>query len=91
MPWAWITYDGEECAKKFKTHNADGSEHKQKMNYYACADLPDEIVLAYSVETTNDREKTGIRHEDRKLSTKTQSGKTCSGEVTRWVSKAYDL
>jgi hypothetical protein len=91
MPWAWITADGEKSASENKTQNADGSEHKLKMNWYACADLPDEVVIVYSVEKTNEREKTGIQFADRKLNTRTKSGKTCSGEVTHWVGLAYEL
>jgi len=91
MFWAWITADGEKSARAHKIQNADGSVHKVEMNWYACADLPDEVVLVYSVEKTNEREKTGIQFADRKLNTRTKSGKTCSGEVTHWVGLAYEL
>ena len=90
MKWAWITPEGMSGTSS-TIFNLDGSVHKRNISYYACADLPDEVVMAYSVEKTNEREKTGIKHNDRMLNTRTKSGKECSGEVTHFVSVAYTI
>jgi len=90
MSYSWRTYEGEKNKREIHISSECSSE-SLNMSWYACADLPDEVVLTYAVEKTNDREKTGIRFADRRLSTKTRSGKDCSGEVTHWVAKASEI
>ena len=91
--YAWRTYTGEIKKNPIniyrkKIPHARGNY--ATLQWYRCGDpgLDKELVLCYNIESTNDKNCTNLKFNDRRLQTLTSSGKVCSGKVTTWHSTA---
>lgn len=92
ISFGWRTNNGESKKNqnmyRKKIPHAKGSY--ATLQWYRCGDpgLDRDLVLCYSVESTDIKEMTNLKFEDRQLQTLTSSGKKCTGRVSGWHSIA---
>ena len=92
ISFGWRTKNGE-CKKNKNVYRRQIQNAKGQyatLQWYRCGDpgLEKDLVLCYCIESTNNKELTNLKFEDRQLQTLTSSGKKCTGRVSEWHSIA---
>tara|TARA_B100000927_G_C16160703_1_gene347285 strand:+ start:246 stop:575 length:330 start_codon:yes stop_codon:yes gene_type:complete len=89
--YAWRTNKGEKNQKKHKGKKKH-KEEDNHLNWYYCADegMETELVLAYAIYEVKYGNNISLVFPDKYIQTKTGSGKSCSGKVSKWVKKALE-